>query len=237
MAGFFELGPTPATRPFRGEAVAGGDAAVRILRAEALPQGPVEVRWISGEASPGPVAWASGWLPLVRLGVLQRLREAGLTGFEPRIATVIDRRGFRLEDYVALAITGRAGPVDLSATHVEVREYPGGWFPRIVGPQFSAAAWDGSDFFAHATDSQGRYTALIFCSDRAHRALARVRGHGCRFVPVDRCEWSAILPAGAWRDRLPDYPDRVRQAYRDAGVPMPGHVAETLATLEDRPAG
>src|SRR4029077_19919126 len=77
--------------------------------------------------------------------------------------------------HAGLMVTGRCDPVDLSRSEVVVREYPGGWFPKLRGHFFPPESWDGSDLFMEREDERGSTTLTLHATARLIRALRRER--------------------------------------------------------------
>src|SRR5437588_991555 len=87
--------------------------------------------------------------------VIDVLLDNRFTGWSTYPAVVCDKSGLEYAHYHGLVITGRCGQRNLSASKIELSEYPGGWFPNFVGHYFDETSWDGSDLFMEEGDESG----------------------------------------------------------------------------------
>jgi hypothetical protein len=155
--------------------------------------------------------------------VIDVLLDNRFTGWSTYPAVVCDRSGLENTHYHGLVITGRCGQRNLSASKIELSEYPGGWFPNFVGYYFDEKSWDGSDLFMEEGDESGLGDSAKFMTERVVDALQRVGVKNLGFTALaETKESTSNYETASSRKYLPpDYRDRVHAAYNAAGVPRP----------------
>jgi hypothetical protein len=222
---FFELHDPVANRPFRGAFGAHG-LAVALSRAETPVTQPVHIGWAMGSAAPSPVIWTTSAGPLIlHESVLDLLAHERVSGWSTYPVEVYAKSGEPVPGFAGLAITGRCGPVDLSRSAIELREYPGGWVPHFRGHYFVPDTWDGTDLFMEAPDQLGKTSTSRFLSPRGYSILKRARVRNLRFVRLTESLRATDVYTIGLQHLLPrNFQHRVAQAYTAAGVPRPSWI-------------
>lgn len=218
----YDLHDPVGKRPFRG-CFQHHDTGLQLSRAEATTRDPVRVTWAMGSAAPGDVIWTTSAHPLiVSARVVELLRSQQLTGWSTYPVRVFDKAGHERDGFAGLAVTGRCGPIDLSKSTVEVRQYPGGHFPEFHGHFFDPATWDGSDFCVPAPDAEGRVSLDRIVSARVVQLFKHNRITNLRLVALSDARISTSVFEVGLQHLLPaDFHARVSSAYRAAAVLPP----------------
>lgn len=224
--GFFLLSDPVGNRAFRGQFGATNDKAVSWSRAEARPDGPVPVGWGMGGAMPLDVVWTTLGAPLVVSSrVIRLLKTSGFTGWDTYPVELVDKAGHFVPGYAGLMVSGRCDPVDLSRSELVLREFPGGWFPKLRGHFFPPESWDGSDLFMERKDERGSTTLTIHATGRLIQSLRRERIKNFHIEPIAEVEMGTSVYGIGKAYRLPlDLDARLAEAYARAGVPRPAAV-------------
>jgi hypothetical protein len=213
----------PATnRPMRGEFESPLDTCA-ITRGEQVPPRSIRIRWAMGGAIPSDFIWTtSAHALVVHSRVRDLLQHHALKGWHTYSVHVSDKQGRLHRDYVGLVVTGRCSPVDLSRSVVVLKEYPGGWFPHLLGEYFDERSWDGSDVFMSQPDAAGKVTASVYLSERAREVLRLAKVRNVELQRLTEVSVMASVYEIGSRHRLPaDYTSRVDAAYARARVPRP----------------
>jgi hypothetical protein len=224
FANLYSLDDPVANRPYRGK-VDWHDMSVEVSRAELAPRGTLSVGWAMGSATPSEIIWTTSLAVIVHARIIDIFDRNGFTGWTTHPVQVSSKSGELIHDYFVLGISGRCGPVDLSRSAIELREYPGGWVPHFRGHYFAPDTWDGSDLFMHSPDALGNVSLARFITDPVRKALKRAAIPNLRIdrltditadVAVYKIGLTHLLPA--------DFDAMVSDAYRRAGVPRPSWV-------------
>ena len=160
---------------FRIGAIVGADEDVTSGARE--PSEEIVASWQMGSDRPTDVVWSSGAeVILISARTQAALTRAGCSGWQAWPITLLGKHGESIDGYSALAVTGRAGPVDYSSARVVWRECPGGWYPYLKGCSFRDDSWDGTDLFMERPEpARGVQTLGIYLSSRAAAALREAR--------------------------------------------------------------
>jgi len=194
-----------------------------VTRGEITPEAPISIRWDMGGESPSDVIWTTSAHPvIVHQRVLDLLRENDLTGWRSYPVRVVDQLGVVHEDYAGLQIVGRCGVAELSRSSVRLKQYPGGWFPDLVGYYFAENSWDGSALFMHVPDAKGKVSGHIFMIEAVREALSKAKIRNVSYQRLTDVSTSVssykisrpeLLPAGLQ--------ERINAAYEQQGIPRP----------------
>jgi hypothetical protein len=196
---------------------------LRITRGEDTTTMPIPVRWDMGQSTPSDIIWTTSAHPIiVQQRVVDLLKHHNLTGWRTYPVSVFDKSDQLHGNYAGLQIIGRCGPEILSRATVELKRYPGGWFPHFVGHYFDEATWDGSDLFMHTTDAKGRVSGHIVVSERVHEGFTRAGIRNVTFTRLTEVSVSASIYKTSRPDLLPDdFEERVTRAYAERDIPRP----------------
>ena len=185
---------------------------------------PVIATWAMGGARPSDVIWSTLHDPLLlHEKILNVLEQMGATGWSTYPAVVKDKHGVTYSDYHGLVVTGRCGERDLSASRIELKEFPGGWFPYFTGVYFDESTWDGSDLFMEHRPDSGGGSAAKFMTEPVVEALQKVRIKNMDFTRLTEISINTDVWDGGGAARLlpPDFRERVHAQYDRLGVPRP----------------
>jgi hypothetical protein len=109
----------------------------------------------------------------------------GFTGWDQHPARIELPDGKRVEDHVALTVSGRSGTIDdaLSEEVILPRPVPeGNEVPGLRGLLFDPATWDGSDVFTPET------TTFVIVTDAVQEALDAVSPSNLRLERITEIE-------------------------------------------------
>lgn len=113
----------------------------------------------------------------------------GRTGWSRVRARIALRDGSVIDDYAALRITGRSGPLDRSLSDPVMLPpaAPGGRpTPGLRGLRFDPSTWDGSDVF------RPERTQLVIVTADVAEALRRAKLTNLRVEAVDDIEFEDV---------------------------------------------
>ncbi len=190
----------------------------KVSRAECSVDKPVMIYWAMGKSSPGKLIWTTSFFSIiVRRDFAQALSESGITGWSSYEVIVVNGALEPSSDFVGLAIRGRCGALDYRNSKIELKEYPGGWFPELRGVGISTKDWDGSDLFT------SRQTSHVLCTDKVVRILKKWKMSEVIVTPLPEDQTSlSLFEKNLSDDRLPqDLVSRVLDLYRSSGHPLP----------------
>jgi hypothetical protein len=211
-----------SNRAFRGR-VEPAVHTIELTRGESSFDTPLSVAWAMGGRSPSDIIWTTcANLLIAHQRVNDILQEAGFSGWQTYPVSVIDKSGTRHDDYLGLQVTGRCGPSEAARSTIYLEEYPGGWFPHLLGHYFDENTWDGNDIFMHARDSKGRPTGHIITTEGVRDAFRRVKIKNIWFEPLSELSVSSSVYEIGLADLLPhDFQQRVNALYAEQGIPRP----------------
>jgi hypothetical protein len=153
------------------------------------------------EHTPFPFLQASGWklhdivysrslLPFLLSPRAQEvLAGEGFRGFAFREAEIELKGGDRVGDYAALAVSGRAGAIDVSLSEritIPPQAAGGIAMDGIRGLYFGLDKWDGSDVFS----PHGAFTVIV--TDAVREAVTAAGLTNFEFLPVIDYEQIAV---------------------------------------------
>lgn len=205
----------------------------RRLRAELLT--PVRVQCAFGKVMHLWLWTTSASTPIVHHNLLRAFEDEGITGWDTYPVEVVGPTGHVLHDFAGLAVRGRCGSMTREQSAIELKEFPGGWYPRLVGQTFDESSWDGSDFFMSPNMQQ------MYCTERVVRICTRTKAKNVAFESLSQTTVEVSTAKGSSIPLPTDLEARVARAYEHAGV-LPPRVGagspdcvETRYPLAERP--
>jgi hypothetical protein len=121
-----------------------------ILKGGEQPLGELEFRAMKGSRPADVMGTTLLSLRLVSQRFADLLLDNRFTGWHTHPVNLYDKKGNSIEGYQCLVVTGRAGPIDRSRSHIRLDPPPvpqGAPTYVEVGMYYDPDSWDGSDIF------------------------------------------------------------------------------------------
>jgi hypothetical protein len=162
---------------------AGGSAVRAVALGERRMDEPLGFRCAEGSKVRDVIAttWIVPFLISPKLmGALE-----GFTGWDRHPARIVLPDGKRVDNHVALTVSGRSGPIDDSLSEEVILPRPvpeGNEVPGLRGLLFDPATWDGSDIFTPEA------TTFVIVTDAVREALEAASPSNLRLERITEIE-------------------------------------------------
>lgn len=159
------------------------------LRGSCRPHIPIRYDRRSGSQL-RDVIWTTISDPLVSEDFLSVLIREKFTGWSTYPIVVYEKDGIKLSGFGGLVVTGRAGAIDPSRTHIELRDPIGDGMLKsewAIGLYFKSDEWDGSDIFLPADRN------YIIVTERVKEALKDLDIKNVKFVRLTEFAYRPMI--------------------------------------------
>jgi hypothetical protein len=168
FSNFFVVEDPGVKKSFRGQLVGiPYDEAGKLRRGEAKMEG-LHITYLEGTSEPSNLFWNKVGDPFcLNKQVVDLFNQNQITGWTTTPALVSNRLlNKTIDDYFAVSVNGRVGPINFLKSDIVFKQYPGGKFPHFKGLYFEPESWDGSDIFMTKPDQYGRITGFMYVTKR-----------------------------------------------------------------------